>query len=150
MDKQSKMDTARQLFLQGYNCAQAVAAAFAPEMGLTESTALRMASGFGGGLGGLGLTCGAVSGMAMVYSALHGYDDPQDLEAKKTVYGDIKRLCAQFDTRYGSLACRDLLAQNQALSQSAQAQGLPQCYITRPCCHYVETCAALLCDMPEV
>lgn len=146
MDRQCKMDKARDLFLQGYNCAQAVAAAFAPEMGLTEDAVLRMASGFGGGLGGLRMTCGAVSGMALVYSALRGYDDPEDMEAKKTVYGDVKRLCARFDSRFGTLICRELLERNQ---QTAHQEGEPEYYITRPCCRYVEACAALLCDALE-
>ena len=146
MDRQCKMDKARDLFLQGYNCAQAVAGAFAPEMGLTEDAVLRMASGFGGGLGGLRMTCGAVSGMALVYSALRGYDDPEDMEAKKTVYGDVKRLCAQFDSRFGTLICRELLARNPDWIQTARQEGQPEYYITRPCCRYVEACAALLCD----
>lgn len=146
MDRQCKMDKARDLFLQGYNCAQAVAGAFALEMGLTEDAVLRMASGFGGGLGGLRMTCGAVSGMALVYSALRGYDDPEDMEAKKTVYGDVKRLCAQFDSRFGTLICRELLARNPDWIQTARQEGQPEYCITRPCCRYVEACAALLCD----
>ena len=37
---------AKALFLEGYNCAQAVAGAFAPEMGLSVDAAARLASGF--------------------------------------------------------------------------------------------------------
>ena len=45
---------AHDLFLSGYNCAQAVAAAFSEKMGTDEKTVLKMASGFGGGMGGHG------------------------------------------------------------------------------------------------
>ena len=39
---------AAELFLSGYNCAQAVAVAFHEELGLTQQQAARMASAFGG------------------------------------------------------------------------------------------------------
>ena len=69
---------AAELFLSGYNCAQAVAAAFSEELGLTESQAARMVSAFGGGMGRLREVCGAVSGMLFVLSSLYGYDTPGD------------------------------------------------------------------------
>ena len=47
-------------FTDGYNCAQSVFAAFHKEMGLSESTALKMSSAFGGGMGRLREVCGAV------------------------------------------------------------------------------------------
>ena len=57
---------AAELFLQGYNCAQAVAVAFCDVTGLPEQQAARMASAFGGGMGRLREVCGAVSGMLLV------------------------------------------------------------------------------------
>ena len=57
---------AREKFLQGYTCAQAVFCAFAPEMGVDEQTALALTSSFGGGMGKLRLVCGALSGAFMV------------------------------------------------------------------------------------
>ena len=38
-------------FKEGYNCSQAVFAAFSEEVGLPRQTALQLASGFGGGIG---------------------------------------------------------------------------------------------------
>ena len=43
-------EQAQALFMQGYNCAQAVFAAFCDETGLTQQQALKLASGFGGGV----------------------------------------------------------------------------------------------------
>ena len=65
---------AAELFLSGYNCAQAVAVAFHEELGLTERQAARMASAFGGGMGRMREVCGAVSGMLLVAGILWGYD----------------------------------------------------------------------------
>ena len=48
---------AAELFLSGYNCAQAVAVAFCDVTGLEERQAARMASAFGGGLGRMREVC---------------------------------------------------------------------------------------------
>ena len=45
-------DKARALFSGGCNCAQAVVGAYAEEIGLTQEQAMRLASSFGGGMGG--------------------------------------------------------------------------------------------------
>ena len=46
-------DRARELFSQGCKCAQAVVCAFGEETGLTQEQAMRLASSFGGGMGGM-------------------------------------------------------------------------------------------------
>lgn len=42
---------AEKYFLAGFNCAQAVFAAYCDVTGLPEETALRLSSSFGGGMG---------------------------------------------------------------------------------------------------
>ena len=59
-------ELARNLFLQGYNCSQAVVCAFCDVTGLEIDVAARMASSFGGGLGRLREVCATVSGAALV------------------------------------------------------------------------------------
>ena len=59
-------DKAKNLFLQGYTCAQAVVLAFEDVTGLERTVAARLASGFGGGMGRMREVCGAVSGMFLV------------------------------------------------------------------------------------
>ena len=67
---------AAELFLSGYNCAQAVAVAFCDLTGLEEKQAAKMASAFGGGMGRMREVCGAVSGMLFVLGTRYGYDTP--------------------------------------------------------------------------
>ena len=74
---------AAELFLGGYNCAQAVAVAFCDVTGLDVDFTARMASSFGGGMGRMREVCGAVSGMLFVLSSLYGYDTPGDDISKK-------------------------------------------------------------------
>ena len=82
----TKGDIAYNNFLSGYNCTQAVAVAFAEELGLDVDTAARLSCGFGGGMGRLREVCGTFSGIVMVLSQLYGYSDPKDLTAKKELY----------------------------------------------------------------
>ena len=49
MNKREEL--ARQAFKEGYNCSQAMVAAFSDLMGMDKKTALRLASSFGGGMG---------------------------------------------------------------------------------------------------
>ena len=51
----------------GYNCAQAVACAFAEEAGADEAMIFRMAEGFGSGMGTMQGVCGALVGAVMFW-----------------------------------------------------------------------------------
>lgn len=62
----SRLETALSRFNQGFLCSQAVLAAFAPELGLDEATAIKVAGVFGGGVANTGGICGAVNGAFMV------------------------------------------------------------------------------------
>ena len=46
-------EKAHELFKQGYNCAQSVFAAFCDVTGIDFETAIKLASGFGAGMGGM-------------------------------------------------------------------------------------------------
>ena len=87
---------AAELFLEGYNCAQAVAVAFCDVTGLEPQFAAKMASSFGGGMGRMREVCGAVSGMLMVLGLLYGYDTAGDDESKKEQYHLIQQMAEQF------------------------------------------------------
>ena len=100
---------AAELFLSGYNCAQAVAVAFHEELGLTERQAARMASAFGGGMGRMREVCGAVSGMLLVAGMLYGYETPGDDVSKKDHYARVQLLAGRFREQVGSIVCREIL-----------------------------------------
>ena len=91
--EKNKSELAKEYFLSGANCAQAVLCAFAGECGLSEESAMRMASGFGGGMGRMREVCGAVSGMILVANILRGNSDVKDKAAKDKHYA--LTLCAQ-------------------------------------------------------
>ena len=63
---------AKENFQSGYSCAQAVFLACTEDMGLDTETRARLASSFGGGMGGMRQVCGAVSGMLMALGLKYG------------------------------------------------------------------------------
>ena len=133
---------AAELFLEGYNCSQAVAVAFCDVTGLEERFAAKMAASFGGGMGRMREVCGAVSGMLMVLSLLYGYDDPCDNAGKEALYADVQALAGQFREEVGSIICRDIL-KNPA-SDPNPTPRTAEFYQKRPCARMVVTAARLL------
>ena len=138
---------AAELFVNGYNCAQAVAVAFCDEMGLTEAQAAKMVSGFGGGMGRLREVCGAVSGMLFVLSALYGYDTPGDDVSKKELYTRVQALAGAFREENGSIICREIL--KNPPSDPNPTPRTAEFYAKRPCAKMVLTAGRLLDQFME-
>ena len=105
----SRAEKAKEYFQSGYACSQAVVLAFADVCGVDEKTLSKIALPFGGGLSRLRLTCGAVSGMAMVYGLVFSSADV-DGENKKKTYEETRALIQKFQEENGSIICADLLA----------------------------------------
>lgn len=102
-------DTAASFFSQGFACSQAVFSAYATEYGLDRNAALKVSAGFGGGIGRMGHTCGAVTGACMVIGLKYGAISGRDQEAKQKTYRLVREFAETFKARNGALACKDLL-----------------------------------------
>ena len=133
---------AAELFLKGYNCAQAVAMAFCDVTGLDEKTTARMVSGFGGGVGRMREVCGAVSGMVFVANYLYGYDGCEDDAAKKAHYTLVQELAGQFREQAGSIVCREIL--KNPPSDPNPSPRTAQYYAQRPCARMVMLASEIL------
>lgn len=96
LDRKDRGQMAEDAFREGYNCCQAVAAAFSDRIGLPLELAVKLVSGFGAGMGRLREVCGAVSGMTFVANALCGYSDPKAAEEKAAHYARIQKLAEKF------------------------------------------------------
>ncbi len=139
-----KGETAKQLFLEGYNCSQSVLGAFADELGLDRETAMRLASSFGGGMGRLREVCGAVSGMFLVAGLKYGYSDPHDKTAKTKHYKRVQDLAAAFRGENGSIVCRELLHLPGGPESPAPAERTAEYYKKRPCAELVKCAAEIM------
>ena len=99
-------ETAVIVFSQSFNCSQAVFSAFAPQFGLDEKTALRLASPFGGGVARRGEVCGAVTGALLALGLARGADKPA---GKEEIYRLSQEFMRRFEEKHGTLLCRGLI-----------------------------------------
>ena len=148
-EKMSKQgDAAYAWFLKGYNCSQSVVAAFAPQLGLTEETALRLSAGFGAGIGRMREVCGAFCGVVTVLSMV--YADPADPKDKSRMYALVQQTAEQYRARNGgsSIICRELLAKAGAAPAGGTAaeERTAEYYKKRPCPELCRICADLCAE----
>ena len=105
----TKNETAIQKFTSGYNCAQAILYSFKDEINIDGDTALKMACGFGAGMGRKGEVCGAVTGGIIVIGAKYGRGENDEKTATEKTYTKTRELMNKFETKHGAFICRDLL-----------------------------------------
>jgi C_GCAxxG_C_C family probable redox protein len=105
---------AEAMFRDGFNCAQSVLVWCGARYGLDRQTALRVAEAFGGGMGRMGLTCGAVTGALMVIGLKYAKLTKEDTESRKKSVELAGRFRKAFEQRNGSISCRELLGSDIA------------------------------------
>jgi C_GCAxxG_C_C family probable redox protein len=142
----SKIETAVQRFTDGYSCAQAVFTSYAPSYGVRQADALRIATGFGGGMGHLQEVCGAVTGAFMVIGSCCGMRQPADKAGKDRTYDLVHELGKRFATMHGSILCRGLL-DCDLNTEEGKAQFKEQKLRETKCSVYVRDACRLLEEM---
>ncbi|MGN1372718.1 MAG: C-GCAxxG-C-C family protein [Candidatus Coproplasma sp.] len=140
-----RADRAKEMFLQGYNCSQAVVGAFADLFGYDTVTALKFAEGLGGGMGRMRLTCGAVSAMAVLASMKMSSGEAGDLKLRGEIYSVIQKMAGEFKEANGSVICAELLGLAMPKDNGATPEErTPDYYRRRPCADKVYECALLV------
>ena len=104
-----KSDESDKVYHSGFNCSQAVFVPFAKAHGLSEEIGFRIASSFGGGMGKMQETCGAVTGAFMAIGLKHGFTKGDDNVQKEMVLARTKEFVARFRKEFGTLLCKELL-----------------------------------------
>jgi C_GCAxxG_C_C family probable redox protein len=97
------------LFNNGFSCSQAVVATYCEQYGLDTEMALKISSGFGGGMGRLGETCGAVSGALMLIGLKYGKVLKDDNLSKEKTYELVQEFSKRFIARNKFIRCKELL-----------------------------------------
>lgn len=124
-----------------FNCAQTVFSLFAEDLGIDEKTALKIASGFGGGMA-CAETCGAVTGAYMVIGMKHGHatSSPDDKEKTKQL---IKKFNNGFIKQHGTLICKNLTGFDISTPEGSAAANEANVFKTK-CPLFIKTACNLL------
>lgn len=96
-------------FDEGYACSQSVLLAYAERFDLDLRTAKLISSTFGGGMGRLRKTCGAVTGGFMVLGMAYGNEHSTDMPTKLNAYARVRELYHQVEDIHGTVECKELL-----------------------------------------
>ena len=103
-----RKDKAIGYFRSGYSCSQAVLMACAGESELTA----KAAAGFGGGMGRMQKTCGAVTGAYIWFGLSCTTDGIPGESDKARVYEKVREFNRIFVARNGSDNCSELLGED--------------------------------------
>ena len=122
-------EKARALFLEGYNCAQAVMCAFDDLTGLDRETSA------------------TVSGALLVLGQLCGYSDPKDPQAKIDHYHLVQEFARRFKEINGTIICRELLSGVKTKPGNEPEARTPEYYASRPCLRHVGEAAAIVDEL---
>ncbi|HPM05097.1 MAG TPA: C-GCAxxG-C-C family protein [Candidatus Cloacimonas sp.] len=104
---QERIRAGLELYRTGFNCAQSVFAAFAPEFGLDREQALLASSCFGGGMR-MGAACGAFTGALMALGMAKGFSEFSP-EAKSRAESFTLQFIGAWKERIGRIDCREIL-----------------------------------------
>jgi C_GCAxxG_C_C family probable redox protein len=132
-------EKAAAIFSQKFNCCQAVFSAFAPQFGLDEETALKLASPFGGGVARQGEVCGAVTGALLAIGLARSAGNPA---SNPETYRLSQEFLRKFEETHGTILCRNLIdfdISNPAGYQTAADAGV-----------FVTICPGLVRDAVEI
>ncbi len=124
-------EKAVELKAKGFNCAQAVAIAFAKTAGYSEDEIAVISAGFGSGGGDMHGTCGAVAATQMLMGMIlkNKYSDVNEL--KRKVMSANREIAKKFRDKNKSTICKEL-------------KGLDTGVILRDCSGCVEDAATFL------
>jgi C_GCAxxG_C_C family probable redox protein len=142
----NRMESASELHTRGANCAQCVVCVFSESLGFDPETAMRAATGFGGGMGRLAATCGAVTGAFMTLGLARGMRQPGESAAKEATYALVREFARRFAGKHGTLSCRELLEVDIGTADGLKQARETNLFATR-CTGYIRDAVEILEDM---
>lgn len=138
-----RVQEAEELFKSGFHCSQAVLAVFSEEFGLSREMALKIACPFGGGLGGYGRTCGALTGGMLVVGLKYGSSSATDTAAKLKSREKTRALIEAFERTHTTSICNELVGFDRSRMSGAELQNKRQ-HFYMTCPKFLETVVTFL------
>lgn len=147
IDIQQREAQARNLFKQGYNCAQSVAVTYADIVNVDAELINRIALPFGGGFGRLREMCGTVSGAGIIIGAITK-PNPNPHNSKSDAYVKVQSFTEKFKQENGSIICRELLAMVANIDSNPEPEKrTTEYYKRRPCVEYIAASVRIIGTM---
>ena len=111
---------------------------------MDRETALRLARGFGSGMG-LGKTCGALTGVFMILG-LKVQDAKDEKEARYKTYDLVREFVRRFEAIHRTTRCSDLLGVDMA-TEAGRKEAQDRKLFKTLCPVYVHDASVILAEM---
>ena len=150
-DPAERGERARDFFLQGFNCCQAVLLAFADVLeaeGLADEGLLKtVGSGFGGGFARMREVCGSFSACTVMAGFIRPALTP-GLDERKANYALVQEMAAAFRERNGgSIVCGELLGLRERKPEGpVPSERTEEFYRKRPCPEIIRNAATIVAE----
>ena len=146
---EARAERARNNFMNGYNCCQAVLLAFSDLLDGQASPELLavIGSGFGGGMARLREVCGSFSGAVAMAGFMSPADDPSIKTARTANYALVQKMAAEFkELNGGSIVCGELLGlrKRAEVENPEPSDRTPEYYNKRPCPQIIYNAALIV------
>ena len=142
-------ERAKALFLQGYNCCQAVLLSFSDILeanGLSDSKTLAViGSGFGGGMARMREVCGSFSACVIMAGFICPAEDTA-MDRRTANYALVQKMAEEFKSlNGGSIVCGELLGlKERKVENHAPSARTPGYYAKRPCPEIIRNAATIV------
>ncbi len=147
--RMSKAEEAKKQLEKGFSCAPAVFATYSQQLGLEKELALKIGCGFGGGIGRMGRTCGAVTGAIMVIGLKHGQVNLSDEKSRQETHRLAKEFIGRFTALHGSTECRELIGYDLSNARELKSARDSGVFRTK-CAGLVYDAASILDDILDL
>ena len=149
-DPGERGERARDFFLQGYNCCQAVLLAFADILeaeGLDKKMIKTISSGFGGGFARMREVCGSFSACTVMAGFIRPAASP-GMDERKANYVLVQEMAADFRERNGgSIVCGELLGLRERKQEGPiPSERTAEFYKKRPCPEIIRNAAVIVAE----
>lgn len=140
-----RKEYAQKQFSDGFNCAQSVLSAFCNNFSLNETTALKIAAGFGGGCR-CGDVCGAVTGAIMALGLKYGHCRKGDAETKNNANTKTVDFIEKFKGKNRTIVCRELLGYDLSKEEDYKIMQEKNLFKTE-CVRFIDNAVEILEEM---
>lgn len=140
----TKCEIASEKFLEGFNCAQAVFYSYCDDLQFDRDCALKLACGFGAGMGRKQQVCGAVTGGIIIIGLQYGRGERDDRKATEQTYRKTRDLMDRFESKHGTFICRQLLNGCDLMTEEGQRTFKENDLLNKTCKEYVRSVVQIL------
>jgi C_GCAxxG_C_C family probable redox protein len=144
LNRKNVVETAKSYAAKGFLCSESVLLAISQWLGIRNELIPKIATGFGAGIGGQGMVCGAIGGGIMALCLEFGRNEIKKQDTKP--YWFAFEFLRRFEGEYGCVTCRELTGCDFNTEAGRKKYTVEKMWETK-CRQYIETASGIVFDL---